>query len=64
MKKYLLIALIVWMIISLILSLSVIGLLVWVRADANSEYWKAGNEGRSTWAIIGQTLTDRLINAE
>ena len=62
MKTHLLIALIVWMVISLILSLSVIGLVVWIRADSGMEYWK-GYEGRSTWARIGQNLTDKLINA-
>jgi flagellar biosynthesis/type III secretory pathway M-ring protein FliF/YscJ len=60
MKTHILIALVVWMIVSLILTLSVIGLLVWVRSDDSTTYWK-GDEGRSTWARIGQDLTDNLI---
>lgn len=63
MKTHLLIALIVWMIVSLILTLSIIGMIVWVRGDFITQYWQ-GYEGRSTWARIGQDLTDKLINAE
>ena len=60
MKTHLLIALIVWMIISLILTLSIIGIIVWIRADCNTQYWQ-GDKGRSTWTRIGQNLTDKLI---
>ena len=60
MRTHLLIALIVWMIISLILTLSIVGMIVWVRADNNTLNWQ-GDEGRSTWAKIGQDLSDRLI---
>lgn len=63
MKTHLLIALIVWMIVSLILTLSIIGMIVWIRGDFSTQYWQ-GYEGRSTWARIGQDLTDKLINAE
>lgn len=48
------------MIISLLLSLSIIGNLVWIRSDSDTEFWK-GDEGRSTWARIGQNLCDNLI---
>jgi hypothetical protein len=60
MKTHILIALIFWMIISLILTLSIIGNLVWVRSDTNVENWK-GDAGRSTWARVGHSLCNKLI---
>ena len=60
MKKSILIALIFWMLISLVLSLSIVGLLLFVRADGNTQYWQ-GDKGRSTWCKIGVGLFENLI---
>ena len=60
MKKSILIGLIFWMLISLVLALSVVGLLLFVRADGNTKYWQ-GDEGRSTWCRIGVGLFENLI---
>lgn len=59
-KLVILIALIFWLITSLILVCSVIGLLLFVRSDHNVKTWE-GDEGSSTWAKIGITLTNNLI---
>lgn len=55
-----LIALIVWFVCSLLLVGSVIGLLLFVRADDNATYWQ-GDKGASTWLRIGFGLMNKLI---
>lgn len=60
MKGYIFMALILWMLFSLILTLSVIGNLVWVRQDSNMPTYY-GIEGRSTWAKIGNELVKKLV---
>jgi len=56
------VALIVWMIITLLLSLSLVGLLVVVyREDSACDYWK-GDEGEASWMQVGKRLFNYCIN--
>jgi len=52
--------LIVWMIMTFILAISLVGIVVLVREDSNCEYWK-GEIGESNWFKIGKSLTRKLI---
>ncbi len=61
MKNQVLIALIIWMIISFLLVLSVIGLLLFIRSDTGTKYWQ-GEKGRSGWLKIGIGLYESLIS--
>lgn len=58
-KAPILIALIFWMIFTIILVCSVVGLLLFVRADYNTKYYQ-GEEGRGGWVKIGLKLMDKL----
>lgn len=59
-KEYTLIALIFWMIISLALACSIVGLLLFVRSDSDTKFWQ-GEKGRSAWCKIGIGLYDNLV---
>jgi hypothetical protein len=55
------IVLIFWMILTLLLAISIIGIFVLIREDFSSEYWK-GEEGEAAWFKIGKSITKKLIN--
>lgn len=59
-KLFILIALLAWASFSLALVLSVVGLVLFIRADYNTEKWQ-GDEGTSTWNKIGFALVNKLI---
>jgi len=52
---------ILWMIISLILVLSIIGLLLFVRSDNTCSTWE-GEDGVSSWYKIGKKLYTKLTS--
>lgn len=52
--------LIFWMILSLFLACSVIGLLLFVRADYNLKSYQ-GDSGMSSWFKLGHKLLDKFI---
>jgi len=51
---------IIWMIMSLILVCSVIGLVLFVPGINNSQVYKPVSDRRSTWATIGHKLLTTL----
>lgn len=59
-KGYYLTAFIAWLIASLILVCTVIGMLLFCRTDGNTLNWQ-GDRGRSTWMTIGIKLIEKLI---
>lgn len=59
-KTLILIALIVWLLCSLILVCSIIGLLLFLRTDYSTVNWQ-GDDGMSTWNRIGLGLMKQLI---
>ena len=61
MKNNILTAFIIWMIISFLLVISIVGLLLFVRSDNGVENWQ-GERGRSGWMKIGIGLYESLIS--
>ncbi len=51
--------LIVWMIMTLVLALSLIGIFILVREDVECNHWK-GEEGEAVWFRIGKRLVGKL----
>lgn len=56
-----LIALITWMLISLLFVISIVGLLLFVRSDNSCSAWE-GDDGISSWNKIGIGLYKKLIS--
>lgn len=54
------IALIVWMLISLILVCTVVGLVLFIRTDTLCSH-HLGDRGLSTWSRIGLGLYEKII---
>lgn len=54
------IVLIFWIIFTLILAVSLIGIIVLIREDHNTKNF-LGTEGDSNWFKIGKMLTKKLI---
>lgn len=54
------IVLIVWMIMTLALALSLIGIVVLIREDHNVKNFQ-GEEGESVWFRLGKRLVNKLI---
>lgn len=54
------IVLIVWMIMTLLLALSLIGIVVLIREDYNIKTFQ-GEEGESVWFRLGKGLVNKLI---
>jgi hypothetical protein len=53
------ISFIVWCLITLILSISIIGLIVFIREDNECRNWQ-GEEGESAWFKMGRKLINKL----
>ena len=53
--------LIVWMIISLILATSIIGLVLFIPGSNNTGYYMSISDRRSTWNTIGIKLLNNFI---
>jgi len=51
---------VIWMIVSLILACSVIGLLLFIPGINGTQYYKPVSERRSTWCTIGLDLLNRV----
>lgn len=54
------IVLIIWMITTLLLALSLIGIVVLIREDHNIKTFQ-GEEGESVWFRLGKGLVNKLI---
>lgn len=54
-------AFIFWMLMTFLLAISLVGLVVLIREDSNSSYFK-GEEGEAVWFKIGKKLVDSLIS--
>lgn len=54
------IVLIIWMIMTLLLALSLIGTMVLIREDHNIKTFQ-GEEGESIWFRLGKKLVNKLI---
>lgn len=54
--------LVIWMILTLILTCSIIGMLLFIPQPNYTGYHKPQGELRSTWMRIGYSLKDTLIN--
>lgn len=61
-KKHILIAFIFWCIITLILVLSVVGIILMIPQINATDYYKPQDELRSSWMRIGVDLKDKLIS--
>lgn len=59
-KLAILIALIIWLLCSIVLVCSVIGMLLFIRTDGNTVKWQ-GDDGISSWNRIGLGLMTKLI---
>lgn len=59
---YITLALIHWMIFTLILVASIVGLFVLLPQENYTNYYKPQEELRSTWMRIGHALMNKLIN--
>lgn len=53
-------ALIVWMIVTLLLSLSIIGLLVVLKSNS-TRYFREEHEMRSSWMVLGFKLFENTL---
>lgn len=60
MKSTIAVCFIVWCLMTLVLALSLVGLLVFIREDFSSSRW-TGEEGEAVWFKIGKALTNKLI---
>jgi len=54
------ITLIVWMVMTLLLALSVVGLIILRRADHESNLFH-GEAGESVWLRLGKNIANRLV---
>ena len=53
--------LIIWMFITLLLLLSVIGIVLFLPSINATQYYKPLSERRSTWMTIGVNLIEKII---
>ncbi len=61
MKQFFLsIVFIIWMIMTLLLAVSVIGLVVLIREDTRCEKY-TGEAGQSVWFKLGKTILEEII---
>lgn len=60
MKSSIAICFIVWCLMTLLLALSVVGLVVFIREDFSTNSW-TGEQGEAAWFKIGKALTNKLI---
>lgn len=50
-----------WMIISLLLVISIIGLVLFIPGSNNTAYYKPISERRSTWCEMGVNLLNKVV---
>lgn len=63
MKTFILsITFIIWMIMTFILAISIVGLVVLMREDIQMQSWE-GEEGETVWFKIGKKITNKLIES-
>ena len=63
MKTFILsITFIIWMIMTFILAISIVGLVVLMREDIQIQSWE-GEEGEAVWFKIGKKITNKLIES-
>ena len=60
MKIYITICFIVWCLITLLLALSLVGIVVLIREDHNCKGFQ-GEEGEAVWFRIGKILINKLV---
>ena len=60
MKICITICFIVWCLITLLLALSLVGIVVLIREDHNCKGFQ-GEEGEAVWFRIGKTLINKLV---
>lgn len=61
MKSFTLgVVLIFWMVLTIILAASIIGIVVLIREDHNTNTFQ-GESGEAVWFRIGRSLVDKLI---
>ena len=52
---------VMWMVISLVLVISVIGLVLFIPSINDTAYYKPVSERRSTWCEIGINLSNKCL---
>ena len=63
MKTFILsITFIIWMIMTFILAISIVGLVVLMREDNQMQSWY-GEEGEAVWFKIGKKITNKLVES-
>jgi len=60
-KIYITIVVIIWLIMTVLLTFSIIGLFIYMREDSSCDDWQ-GEAGESTWFNIGRKLINNLIS--